>query len=728
MRQAPREKIFNGDFGEGTDGWFAANARVSSVDGKLCADVPGDTHHPYDVVIGQNDIPLQKGRTYTLSFSASASQPVRVKAQVQLSDPPFTAPLSQDVTLGAEQRHTFTFTSDIDTDRGQVAFQIGGNPAAWVFCVDDVSLIGGDPLPPYVPDTGSRVRVNQVGYLPFGPKHATIVTDATDPIPWQVNHDADIAVASGTSTPRGVDTSSGQQVHTVDFSGVTEAGTGYTLSADGETSVPFDVSATAYDRLRSDALHFFYVQRSGIPIHDALAPGYARPAGHVGVAPNMGDTSVPCQPGGGDYRLDVRGGWYDAGDHGKYVVNGGIATYQLFSQFERTRTAPVVHPEALGDGSLRVPERGNGVPDILDEARWEMEFLLRMQVPADRPLAGMAHHKVHDDEWTGLPLAPDQDPRPRQLHPPSTAATLNLAATAAQAARLYEPFDRDFAERCLTAARTAWTAAQAHPAIFADNTDTTGGGPYDDAQVGDEFYWAAAELFITSGEQTYLDALRDSPYWTGETFPPSGFSWKDVAALGRLDLATVPSPLPDADRDAARASVQAAADRYLETARDQAYGMPLSEDEYVWGSNSVLLNKLAVIATAYDLTGDQRYRDGVLEGLDYLFGRNALNLSYVTGYGERHAHNQHSRLYAHQLDPASPTPPAGSVAGGPNTGLEDPRAKRLLLDRTVDPPKPPEPQFCYVDDIQSWSTNEITINWNSAQSWVISFAADQRDG
>src|SRR5690606_10121561 len=115
---------------------------------------------------------------------------------------------------------------------------------------------------------------------------------------------------------------------------------------------------------------------------DLVGEEYARPAGHLGVAPNKGDTDVPCQPGVCDYRLDVRGGWYDAGDHGKYVVNGGIATYQLLSAFERTKYAASGFGGAeLGDGTLRIPERNNGVPDILDEARWELEFLMRMQVP-----------------------------------------------------------------------------------------------------------------------------------------------------------------------------------------------------------------------------------------------------------------------------------------------------------------------------------------------------------
>src|SRR5690606_792026 len=116
-------------------------------------------------------------------------------------------------------------------------------------------------------------------------------------------------VARGRTVPRGVDASSGQNVHTIDFSSYTKSGTGFTLVADGETSRPFDIVADLYERLRIDALKFYYTQRSGIAIRDDLRPGYGRPAGHVGVAPNQGDTAVPCQPGVCDYTLDVSGGW-----------------------------------------------------------------------------------------------------------------------------------------------------------------------------------------------------------------------------------------------------------------------------------------------------------------------------------------------------------------------------------------------------------------------------------
>ncbi|MEE3920721.1 cellulase N-terminal Ig-like domain-containing protein [Micromonospora sp. BRA006-A] len=160
------------------------------------------------------------------------------------------------------------------------------------------------PAPPYEPDTGPRVRVNQVGYLPGGPKHATVVTEATDALPWQLKSGSGAVVAGGQTTPRGTDAASAQNVQTVDFSAYRTPGTG-SLTVDGETSHPFDISGALYDRLRADSLQFFYAQRSGIEIDgDLIGEEYARPAGHLGVAPNQGDTDVPCQAGVCDYSLD----------------------------------------------------------------------------------------------------------------------------------------------------------------------------------------------------------------------------------------------------------------------------------------------------------------------------------------------------------------------------------------------------------------------------------------
>ncbi|GAA3254289.1 glycoside hydrolase family 9 protein [Nonomuraea helvata] len=704
------EQIVNGTFDTGTAPWWSTGNLTLTVDaGRLCADIPGGTANPWDVIIGQNDLPLVAGDTYAYRFSASASPAKVGKALIQLPVDPWTQYLSANPELSVSgNAYSYTFTAPVSLPNAQVAFQLGGSAEPWRFCLDDVSLKGGAEPETYEPDTGPRVRVNMVGYLPQGPKKATVVTTATTALGWELKNAANQTVARGRTTPRGVDASSGQNVHTLDFGTYRRPGRGYTLTADGETSRPFDIAADIYDQLPADALKFYYTQRSGIEILDRLRPGYARPAGHAGVAPNQGDANVPCQPGVCDYSLNVKGGWYDAGDHGKYVVNGGISVYQLMAAYERDRSA-------FKDGQLNIPESGNGTPDILDEARWEQEFLLSMQVPEGKPYAGMAHHKIHDQNWTGLPLLPHLDPQLRELHPTSTAATLNLAATAAQAARLFARYDPAFAVRNLKAARRAWAAARANPARYADPNDGTGGGAYNDNDVSDEFYWAAAELYITTGGKEFKDFLLASPHHTGDVWRDRGFDWGNTAQLGRLDLATVPNALPDRAR--VRRSVVEGAEKYLAVQRAHPYGLPYNPPDFDWGSNNLVLNNMVVLATAYDLTGHEKYRAAVREGMDYLFGRNALNQSYVTGYGEVASHNQHSRWYAHQLDPALPNPPRGTLAGGPNSGIQDPLAQRLL--------KGCKPQFCYIDDIESWATNELTINWNSPLAWVSAFLADK---
>ncbi|MFJ2442358.1 glycoside hydrolase family 9 protein [Streptomyces sp. NPDC087658] len=563
----------------------------------------------------------------------------------------------------------------------------------------------------------TAVRANQLGYLPAGPKRATVVSTSPTPLTWQLRDAAGAVVASGPTTVRGsADAASRDMTQTADFSSYTGTGSGFTLAVDGRTSPPFAIRAGLYDGLRSDAMSFFYQQRSGIAIEASLAgAAYARPAAHLGVAPNRGDTSVPCQPGVCDYSRDVRGGWYDAGDHGKYVVNGGLSTWLLVNSFERAKRAGT--DAALGDSTLRIPERGNGVPDVLDEARWELDFLMRMQVPADKPLAGMAFHKMHDANWTALPTRPERDAERRELHRPSTAATLNLAAAAAQCARVYAPYDSAFAARCLDSARRAWTAARANPGLLAPDSDGTGGGAYGDATVSDEFYWAAAELYATTGETVYRDAVTSSSWHTsGGAFTPFGFGWADTAALGRIALATVPTGLPASDTARLRDSVTAAADGYLATMSGQGYAVPIPASAYVWGSNGQVADNAIVLAVAHGLTGQQRYRAGALEALDYLLGRNTLGQSYVSGYGTLAARNQHHRFWARQYDASLPNPPAGSIAGGPNSGLQDPVAAQRLPGCA--------PAACYVDDIGSYSTNEVAINWNAPLAWLTQFAAE----
>jgi endoglucanase len=567
------------------------------------------------------------------------------------------------------------------------------------------------------PDPGSPVKVNQVAYVPGVAKQATVVSTAGSPIPWTLRNAAGGTVASGQSAVKGADPLSGDSVHVIDFSSYDTVGTGYVLSAAGATSHPFDISADPVRKLRYDSMAFFYHQRSGTPIlSQYVGSQYARPAGHLNVAPNQGDTNVACRASCG-YTLDVRGGWYDAGDHGKYVVNGGISTWQLLNIHERAANVAGADQAALGDGTLAIPERSNGVPDVLDEARWEVEFLLRMQVPDGRPNAGMVHHKVHDENWTGVPTRPEADSQRRLLSPVSTAATLNLAAVAAQAARLFRPFDAAFATRAQAAAVRAYAAAKANPNRLATIADTTGGGAYEDNSVTDEFYWAAAELFVTTGAASYRADVTASPLYRGASFSTRGYDWNWVGGLGDTTLALVPTGLPAADIGAIRSRITAFADARLAEMAGQGYPAPLLAPTTYWGSNGTIANNANVMALAFDFTGQQKYRTGVYQTLDYLFGRNPLNQSYVTGYGDKPVRNVHHRFWANQVNASLPIAPPGALSGGPNHEIQDPYAQAQLAGC--------RPQKCFVDHIDAYSVNEVTINWNSALAWLTNWAAEK---
>ncbi|MFD0206000.1 MULTISPECIES: glycoside hydrolase family 9 protein [Saccharothrix] len=718
---AEYERLVNGSFSSGSaDPWWAS-AGVSNrvTNGELCATVTGGTVNPWDSLIGQNGVPFEAGQSYTMSFDAYASVDRPAAAAAGEGVSPYRTIAKQDIALTTtKQRFTFTFTSELDfpdAGNGQVTFHLGAVADDTTVCVDNVSLIGGVKPPGGDPaNPAKKINVNQVAYVPGLPKQATLTSDATVAQQWALKNSAGTTVATGTTVPRGsVDPESGDSTHLIDFTSFDTVGTGYTLTVGDETSFPFDIATDELKKMRYDALAYFYHNRSGIEIEaQYVGDQYARPAGHLNVAPNQGDDNVPCLATiTCGYTLDVRGGWYDAGDHGKYVVNGGISAWQVLNTYERAVRIGDAAP--LGDGKLNIPENANGVPDILDEARWEVEFLLKMQAPD-----GMVHHKIHDQNWTGLPLLPHEDPQARRLSATSTAATLNMAAVAAQAARIWKTIDPTFSAKALAAATKAYAAAKANPNKIADPNDGTGGGSYSDSILTDEFYWAAAEMFTTTGEAAYRTDLTSSTHYKGKSLNARGFDWGSTGPLGDITLALVPNGLPAADITAIKSAFTTVADQHLSQMSTQGYPAPYRPTEgYDWGSNGLVANNISVLALAHDFTGAAKYREGVFQGLNYLLGRNPMSYSYVSGYGDQPVKNVHHRHWANQLEPTLPIAPPGALSGGPNSALQDPIAARLLQGCKA--------QKCFVDHIEAYSVNEVTVNWNSAFTWISNWAAEK---
>ncbi len=582
------------------------------------------------------------------------------------------------------------------------------------------------------PGKHNGIITNQVGYFPDLVKKATLVTDETEAIDFELLDESGKAVFSGKSTPFGFDKASGDNVQIIDFSAFKTEGI-YTLkAATGETSQAFKIGILdTYSGLMYDALNYFYQNRSGIAIESQYitsgdAEKLARRAAHN---PDVATIQQVFGYEGSEGTQDVTGGWYDAGDHGKYVVNGGIALWMMQNQYERAALKGTA--AAYADGTMKLPENGNSYPDLLDEARYEMEWMLTMMVQ-DGDYKDMAYHKIHDAKWSALGLDPADDVFERYLLPPSTAATLNLAACGAQAYRLWKDLDPEFAEKCLTAAKKAYAAAQKHPDVYAPNKEHGGGGAYGDSNVTDEFYWAACELFISTGDKAYYDDAKASDHaFNIKTDGVSGvFDWGGTAALGSLSLLLHPDAVSETEIASVRDSLTKTADVYVDHANSQGYGILYGgyTDKndyinYVWGSNSFVVDDAVILAYAYDETEETKYLSGIVSAMDYILGRNALDFSYVTGYGEHSAQYPHHRWWAVLEKPTFPKAPCGVLCGGPNSDIADPAIKATDCMHGETPA-----QLCYIDSNQAYSVNECAINWNAPLAWVTGYLCEQNGG
>ena len=660
------------------------------------------------------------------------------------------------IQIGANETKTvdLTFTAGQTVEVAEWAFHLGGDgqytqgdcfPAGTVITFDNMSLIDltSDENDYVAPEEWQRAEIltNQVGYFSDRAKRATLLCTNKSGVDFEVIDSSGKSVYSGKSEYFGYDDDSGDTVHTLDFSDVKDKGTYHIEASNGAVSRDFTVGdEDVWSSLLYDSLNYFYQNRSGIAIEsqyitsgdkNALARAAGHPSDNAEIQQTWGYT-------GSSGTVDVTGGWYDAGDHGKYVVNGGFSLWMMQNQYETAKA--LGFENAFADGTMYLPECSNGYPDLLDEARYELEWMFKMIVSSG-DYAGMAYHKAHDETWTGLGVAPADDDKKRIIKPPTTAATLNLSACAAQAARLWKGIDDAFADECLEKAKLTYEAAKKHPDMYAPLDESVGGGAYGDDDVTDEFYWAAMELFITTGDEDYFDETTESKFFLdvptalggGESVDTVGsFDWGNTAALGTFSAALNLKSFDTEDVNIIKDAVKKAGDHFLDIESKQGYGLPYgqstlsyndSDKGYIWGSNSFAADNAIVLAYAYIITDDDKYLDGAVGGLDYLLGRNALDQSYVTGYGTHTTEYPHHRFWSYQIDQTFPKAPCGVLAGGPNSGMQDPWVQGMGWKKGTIPP-----QKCYLDNIEAWSVNECTINWNASLAWLSGFLTAETTG
>ncbi|HVR44638.1 MAG TPA: glycoside hydrolase family 9 protein [Thermoanaerobaculia bacterium] len=535
-----------------------------------------------------------------------------------------------------------------------------------------------------LPAVGSpAIRVDQVGYPAAAKKLAVVAAPAAERFTLHRFPDGE-KVLDRPLSKRAKDRDSGELVRIADFSEIDAPGR-YEIRVEGAgRSDPFAIEPDPYRDLLRLAARSYYGQRCGTAVD--LGDGRSYSACHLDAA---------FHPSSGrEGESEHRGGWHDAGDYGRYVVNSGIATATLLWTFE-------LFPEVVSELELDIPESGDGTPDLLDEVRWNLEWMLSMQ---DED--GGVWHKQTSEAFPPF-VMPDED-RSTSLvigtgRAPfkSSCATGNLAAVAAIAARTYRPWDESFAERALAASRRAWSWLAAHPRVRFRNPAGVGTGEYGDPDCSDERLWAAAELWRTTGDadvHAWLrDRARDLIRAAGEG-PPD---WRTAGAMAAWTLALGGGADPPLGAAIRRRAVDAA-DAIAARSRRSPYRIPMTRGDWVWGSNGVAANYALQLLVANAMQRDPEYTGAALEILHYLLGRNPFSLSFVTGTGTRSVLHPHHRPSGSD-DVAEPWP--GLLAGGPNRNRQDPVLKAL--------PRGTSPAKMYADDQESFAGNEVAINWNA---------------
>jgi endoglucanase len=541
-------------------------------------------------------------------------------------------------------------------------------------------------------DTSTGIRLNQLGFLPESTKWALIPAVKT-------NRFSVIDVASGNEIFGGELTEAAQwepaqeTVKLADFSQLKQAGE-YQLRVAGiADSRPFRIAEDVYTALNAASIKAFYFNRNSAELLPEHAGIFARPAGHPDTRVLVHASAVSAERPEGTVISGPKG-WYDAGDYNKYIVNSGISTYSLLAAYEH-------FPAFFDAQNLIIPESGNAIPDLLDEALWNLEWMLTMQDPAD----GGVYHKLTNKNFDGT-VMPHEATTERYVVQKSTTATLDFAAVMATASRVLAKYETELpglSAKMLVAAESAWQWAQANPAVTYEQPDDIKTGGYGDSQLDDEFFWAAAELYITTNNDSYYTAAN------AKDMSINVPSWGDVRSLGWISLAHHRAQLSAAaDRELIAKRIETLASELVSVWSNSAYRVTMQTEDFIWGSNSVALGQGMMLLQAYRLTDKREYLDAAQSTLDYVLGRNAVDMSFVTGFGHTSTlHPHHRPAGADGIDEPIP----GFIAGGPQPRQQDKDDCPVAYPSSI-------PAKSYLDHYCSYASNEVAINWNAPLVYV----------
>lgn len=548
-----------------------------------------------------------------------------------------------------------------------------------------------------------NIQVNQVGYRPNDYKTATFRIEDTNSVSDSVNLKGKIdndfrvidvinneVVYEGKTSEKTECEHTGEVSKVADFSMLKKPGRYVVESDNNGKSYEFEIKDDVYEDIFKASMKMFYLQRCGTSLDKKYAGKFAHKECHNSKARIYGT----------DEFIDVSGAWHDAGDYGRYIVAAAKAVVDLMMAYE-------YFPEVM-ETSFDIPESGNGIPDILDEVKYELDWMLKMQ----DPVSGGVYHKVTCKGFPGF-VMPEKETDELVVCPISDAATCDFAASMAYAYRVYSNLSEKYgdsakeyeksAEKYLKAAKKAMKFVENNSAGEFINPKGIVTGEYGDERTCDEFFWAYAEMYKTTGDKKYEDALKKMNL----DEVPGEFGWKETGDYGFVAYITAPF-----DKD--KKLYDAIYKRFIDEANEKqakfkkdAYKSTIY-DYYYWGCNMEAANNAMRGIIIDRLNGTDTYKEMASAQLHYLLGNNPNAKCFVTGFGTDSPKNPHHRPSA-SVKEAMP----GMLVGGAEPLLLDDVAKKKL--------KGVAKAKCYLDNLDSYSTNEITIYWNSPLVFLLAY-------
>ena len=527
--------------------------------------------------------------------------------------------------------------------------------------------------------SAATAYINQIGYRPADPKEFALV-DGTGDI--EIVNAAGQTVLQVTPKASSYWAPSTQNVQLVDFTALTVPGT-YSIKQGGQVlRSDLKIADKTFEDVAKAALKWYYYQRASMALEETYAGQWKRDAGHTKTTVTLHSST------GTSGTIESSKGWYDAGDYGRYIVNSGITTYTLLSLYEH-------FPEYFNTLKWNIPAEGT-LPDLLAEIKYNLDWMLTMQAADDG-----VYHKLSTLQFPG-DVMPAKDTGKLYVIGKGSAATFDFAGVMAAAYRVFKTFDATYAAQCLEAAKKAYAWGLQNPNKTFTNPSDVATGSYSDGELSDEKAFASMELFISTGDASYKPTIDPNK----TSIVPA---WPEMYGLAVYAAATHATEL-GADAETAKSMLLQYANEFAYAATT-GFGVVMSNEDFVWGSNAVAGNQGVFLLYAYYVTGEQKYYEAAKKVIDYLLGKNPLDMSFLTGFGTKSPLKPHHRPST--ADKVTPPIP-GMIVGGPQPGGEDIGSESWECKdyRTG------VPATSYTDDRCSYATNEVAINWNAPFAYI----------